>query len=1022
MLHIVKQYKKLLLSFLETNLDSQASSVFIDIDSNWDKKASKEEMREILKIDNKKISDEIKKIVSQIESKIQNYQTEDAFVKKFDELKTKQENERSWLSQEQVNAAVGIVNESSANSNILSDDIAKTTVEKFDVKKDSKDLVKVKALQWALILLWYKLKWKNNWVDWDFGSSTKAALEKELSKKWVNSSVVELKEQKVVNVDITWNSTEKSESRELSWSDLLLKLSDLNNDNDLDDQNLVDEKTLKTALSKLSNWWDISKIKSIFKEITWKDSTNFNESETKEFKEKLLLNLNFLTSIWINSWLYALLSWKLSNFLDKIPTENRKIEIDSIIYSTLTPTVKNVIAWLVTTGVLVVTGWLVVVWYEETQFKWEEFISKVEKSEEGSVLSWLKSVISYIKDAFMWRRLSMSFWKDKMDVDEIESEITEFTKELLSLKLDWTDTDIKNAKLKSMYSEVINLSKKYKIDTNTPQWKKDLQKVMIQSYIMTLWEENKGSDWKATLGLLFIGLNRDNIDTNYVPTKLNATNDVESKLTEKSLNSSELQRVWIKIEKLSNWKYKHSIPEKWQTIKLDGDDRDFPIKEIIIPEWLDLENSDKIYDFKFSYKWWREDYYVLSLVERNSNSKTTIPQWSVSWTQEIGKVKNARQWKDNMLNAKLREWVNGSETMWRALYDIWHKVEFSALVKAISRWDKENVLVELNKMEKWNYKSLAKFLKNKIDSFNEWDTYMSWNSETRAKKSPKYNEIRTKWVVNAESALAKKLGFPIPSSEDNFVVKWNYSSKQISEILPWQEITSLQFMTPLDANHKNESRSSLHRVSVIDWSFSVVPKFINIDNDKKQSIIDGLLNSSDNSLWVNVQLAKLNKFLKSNKIDKQLTLPQYKDYLVNGDISKLWVDGLKLQDGKSTKFIESRAMVAWNICLNTTYAIAYPAFEIWNNKQNIAPVWTKDATAALNLWVVTWDEINLWVNPVIAALKINSNSWTPKTEVPGATSNPGWSWAWIAPEWWVAWWVSWNVTTTVTWIWFTPGG
>jgi len=46
---------------------------------------------------------------------------------------------------------------------------------------------------------------------------------------------------------------------------------------------------------------------------------------------------------------------------------------------------------------------------------------------------------------------------------------------------------------------------------------------------------------------------------------------------------------------------------------------------------------------------------------------------------------------------------------------------------------------------------------------------------------------------------------------------------------------------------------------------------------------------------------------------------------------------LKLQNGKETKFLEARAMIAGNICLNLTYAIGYPAFELNGIKQEIVP-------------------------------------------------------------------------------------
>ena len=788
---------------------------------------------------------------------------------------------------------------------------------------------------------------------------------------------------------------------------LVSQLADLNSDWDLEDKNLINEKDLQTIILKIA-WIKESdnqeqvknKLKVIFKNVTWEETLDFSTEDVKKFHEKLLFSLNFLNSLWIWSWINAVLSWKIDEFVNLVDLSKLKPrELDKETYEKLSPATQNIVWALVTIWVLTISWWLVIVWHEAMNFESKNFIEKFNFEKENPNLSKWLNFLNWIKEAFMWRRLSISFWQDKMTVAEMEKKVYDFTKEVMSLKLDWTEFDsIKNPILKSNYNYVSRLLEK----NNKPEIKIALQKALIQSYILSVWKENEWEDYRFTLWLLFIWWHRDNISVNYIPVK--ADKDLLAKDREfarRALESSDFEKAWISIEKLENKNFKHIIPK---AVQFDGDDRQFEV-EIIPPEWVDLENSKKMYDMHFTLDLDKNKYIVTFSEKENQNIVSVW--WDI---QNISTVRNIREWNE-VLNDK---------TLAQVLYDIvWHQVVFWKLAKAISRWDLEWTKNEISLLEKHfirnkKISSYLKLLKNNISSFAIWDTYMSGNRNTKALKSPSYDKIRLKNIIRAENALAKKMWFPLPWNEENFEIKWNYSSKQISEIIVWQELTSVQFMTPIDRNNIKWSRAALHRVSVYDGSFAVSEKTVFINEEvKKRQIIEWMLNSSHESRWIKNQLNKLNWFLAINGIDKKISLDEYKDYLISWDINKLWVERLKLQNGKETKFLEARAMIAGNICLNLTYAIGYPAFELNGIKQEIVPAWSVDMQTSLNLPVAGWEESAWWIS-ILWALSRWAGGWGRRW----------WGVGWGGSSWWwgVGWggsiWSWWNNP----WVWWWGGG
>lgn len=779
-------------------------------------------------------------------------------------------------------------------------------------------------------------------------------------------------------------------------SEIITKLSDLNLDWDIDDKNIIDEKNLKILINRVAwiwKWEDrvsaIQKLANVFKNVTWEEATDFWQSDIQKFQSKLLFNLNFLNSIWIWTWAISLLRWKMLDFVQNTDlTKLKPREIDKATYDKLSPTIQNVLGWLLTAWVLRLSGGFVMVWHEATTFESEDFIKKLESQKNSPILSKGWEILTWIKEAFMWRKLSISFWQDKMTIAEMEESVLKHTTEVMSLKLDGKDdkNSITDKNLKENYDYAVSLI--WKDPSKKEALKLAMQKSLIQSYILNLWEENKWSDYRFTLWLLFIWWHRDNVEVDYVWAKVDPELLKRDALPTEEVSSKNLEEMWVKIERNNDWKYNHVIPS---TLKLVWDDKSYPV-EIVSPEWVDVRNSDKLYDFHFTLLLWGNDKYVVTFTPRIWNVNSLTPIWD-RWTQNISQVRNAREWSE----------VISNKTLDQVLYDIvWHQVAFWKLAKSVSKWDLEwtkSEILSLEKKFKNNKQVLSylKLLKNNLNSFIIWDTYMSWNKETRAKKSPQYGEVRSDAVIRAENALAKSTWFPIPWFEWDFEVKSDYKSKQISEIISWQELTSVQFMTPVDRSNIKESRQSLHRVSIQDGSFAVSEKttFIS-DLWRKKQIVEWIINSSHESRWIKTQLKKLNEFLFANH-KNIVTLEQYKNYLISWDLKDLWVEWLQLQPGKETKFLEARAMIAGNICLNLTYAIWYPAFQLENSKQEITAVATSDLQATLNLPIVSWDRQALWGSVLwIISEIVNKN---PKHNSGKIQTRPwveprGWAWTW----------------------------
>lgn len=802
-------------------------------------------------------------------------------------------------------------------------------------------------------------------------------------------------------------------------------LADLDNNKSIgkETKNIVNEDTLHQAINQVIGSW--VSIEQIYTNVTGKKS-DFSEKGVRVFQEMLVAQLSLFQQLtWANAWLYALLWGKFDSFSKEIWEKIKKWEkfnVQLTDSSKLSPQTQNILGWLATLWVLIVTWGQVVVWHEVDKLESDEFIKKIEKEEkEKTEWKWFGSTLwdaaLWIKDAFMWKRLSLSFGQDKPSVDEFKESIVNYSKEVMSLKTDTNVESINNESLKKVYPEALKMAQNIWLDLNNPEQMKMLQKALIQSYIVEEGYKNQGKDWTFRLWLLFIGGNRDSVAVDTKATNNSEANAVERKHTQRKLNKKEIGASWIIIEKNAT-SYNYTIPTE---IQFSWDLKKYPVfveKSDVIPQnWVYTFNKPQSVGFSFD-----GEKYVLSFTE-NKNQATVVTVWQ---KQDILDVKSIREWKETYKTNKIPD----------ILYDIiGHQdpKKFWPFLRDLSKWDLSSAKVRLEWLVK---KEKNKKLKNQLQlllgDFNNasiWETYMSGNKASR--KNDQFTQdfinkkdIRSLWVIKAEERLAKKNWFPVASHEGKFTIAptEKHTPTQITSLIPGQELTSVQFMTPA-VREWGKIKTWVHRVSVFDGSFAISQKMEYItDLNSKKQVVEWILKSAHESRGVKVQLDKLNAFLALNWKDK-VSLENYKNYLVDWDLTKLWVDWLQLQAGKETKFVEARAMVAGNVCMNRVYAIAYPVFELWDASQKVEAPMVVDYSAGLNVQEVTTQENPIWINPIAVALR---NAWGRDSgggNTPEGTSTPGATWE---TTWWANAWVvapsTWSTTVTTTAPWFIPPG
>lgn len=157
----------------------------------------------------------------------------------------------------------------------------------------------------------------------------------------------------------------------------------------------------------------------------------------------------------------------------------------------------------------------------------ENFMKELRPDMEKTLGDKALSVLDYIKEAFMGRRLSITFGQER--VADYKKSITTYAGEVMKLTPDTNPKDIQNDELKNAFTTVLRVAKASKIDIGANFDK--IQKALIQSYIVGEGFKNEGSNWSGSIGLLMLaGVHRDEISSDVTKTKPSLFNDAENEV------------------------------------------------------------------------------------------------------------------------------------------------------------------------------------------------------------------------------------------------------------------------------------------------------------------------------------------------------------------------------------------------------------------------------------------------------------------------------------------------------------
>lgn len=170
----------------------------------------------------------------------------------------------------------------------------------------------------------------------------------------------------------------------------------------------------------------------------------------------------------------------------------------------------------------------------------------------------------------MGRKLSITLGANEKEgnVIKYKEDIREFTKEVMESP-DLSKST--NPKLQEIYPAAKQFADKAGVETSSDTFKKAL----IQSYILNEGYAREGVDWKANIGLLFIGAGREQIKIKREQTVGDSEhNNIEKTLTHRQIDSKEWGTSGVQIIKNSDGKWEHSIPTD---VQFAGDPTKIPV-------------------------------------------------------------------------------------------------------------------------------------------------------------------------------------------------------------------------------------------------------------------------------------------------------------------------------------------------------------------------------------------------------------------------------------------------------------
>jgi GH24 family phage-related lysozyme (muramidase) len=666
----------------------------------------------------------------------------------------------------------------------------------------------------------------------------------------------------------------------------------------------------------------------------------------------------------------------IAGYSQRNPDKPLTIDLKNLETSAISPRNQTLLGAGMTVAVAAATAGIVIAWHEAQDVNADRFITELNKDKEGGFFRGLGKALNWLKDAAMGRRLSMTFGANEKEgnVTQYYEDIRNYTKAVMEGKYD------SHPVLKSIYPAAKQLADNTGIDQNSDQFKKAL----VQAYILDEGFARKGVDLKGNIGLLFIGMGREELLSRNSATKSSEYNNIEKEVTKQNISLEELRWAGVTIEK-KDGKWIHTIPASAQfrgdatpvAISISGKSAEGGKYTIA---------TDKVQALHFSDSWAGYVVTMTDAADQPSDDATTATP--TADRRQATKVENTRE--KGIENAALAD----------KLYYIWHadpKV-WSTLLRELGAMNYDAAKGELERIAKTTkFKSLANNLLKDFDNIaSTGNTYTYGNAGTRSRVTPDQkgvDSMRTKGVLTAEARLAQGVGITSQTSEDAFRAE-KYEPIQASAKYPGQEMTLAVMATPKTADGK----TGAHRIDTMDGSFAIHSVTVDLDVAARGQVVDAMKSLVKNERkGISEQVKLLNGFLASNDRGS-VTVDEYVAYLKTGKIEEFQsVKGLQLQEGKGTKVFEARAMIAGNVCMNRTYGIVYPAFELAGiaKKQDISIPATLDYSTPTNMSSVEARQSALGLSPAgvyarVQQNRVQSQQAEPPTAVtqPGATSAP----------------------------------
>ena len=319
------------------------------------------------------------------------------------------------------------------------------------------------------------------------------------------TKISQVSEPKKEAVQDTGTVVSDKNDQKKSVSSRIALLSDLNGSGviDTEGKDFVSEARLKKALSRADK--NGGGLDVVYDRVVGSAPDWGHPAETvKKFHEALRVSMSVIRQLTGgNAGLDAFLEGKTELFFAAVQKRvaangGKPLEVTIDNPNTLPPAMYNTIGVAATVGVALITSGVVMVGSEKHTMNAEDFMKEVQSSTEKTFGDKALGVLNYIKEAFMGRRLSLTFGRER--VEDYKKNIVAYTGEVMKLTPETKPEDIKDEELKTAFSTALRVTKAAKMDIASNF--QTIQKALIQSYIIGEGFKNEGSNWSGSIGLL----------------------------------------------------------------------------------------------------------------------------------------------------------------------------------------------------------------------------------------------------------------------------------------------------------------------------------------------------------------------------------------------------------------------------------------------------------------------------------------------------------------------------------------